>query len=88
MKKMTTKIHLRHLDLREIVVCAFSPVSFYVGKKEILLGDNPSRNYTELARKFSLFFESAPFDENFDIFSLINDIYIHLSIFSRKDIEE
>ncbi len=44
----------------------FSPVSFYVGKKEILLGDNPSRNYTELARKFSAFFESTSLDENFD----------------------
>ena len=44
----------------------FSPISFYVGKKEVILGDNPSRNYTELARKFPHFFSISNMTENFD----------------------
>ena len=44
----------------------FSPISFFVGKKEVVLGDNPSRNYTELSRKFPQFFSMSNISENFD----------------------
>ena len=44
----------------------FSPVSFYVGKKEVLLGNNPYRNYTELVRKFPQFFHDCNLSLNFD----------------------
>ena len=37
-----------------------------MGKKEVILGDNPSRNYTELARKFPHFFSISNMTENFD----------------------
>ena len=33
-----------------------SSVYFYVGKKQVLLGDSPIRNYRELCRKFPLLF--------------------------------
>jgi hypothetical protein len=44
----------------------FSPISFSVGRKEVILGDNPSKNYTELARKFPHFFSKTNMTENFD----------------------
>jgi hypothetical protein len=54
----------------------FSPISFFIGKKEILLGDNPSRNYTELARKLPFFFSSKDITENFDqgIYQVANSL--------------
>ena len=57
--------------------------------------DNEKQQQDDLTRSCFIakelrcrFIRFKPFDENFDIFSLINDIYIHLSIFPRKDIEE
>lgn len=44
----------------------FSPISFFVGKTEVLLGHNPYRNYTELARKFPEFFPDSNLTLNFD----------------------
>lgn len=54
----------------------FSPISFYVGRKEVLLGDNPTRNYTELARKFPQFFSKNNMTENFDqgVFQIANSL--------------
>ncbi len=44
----------------------FSPISFFVGKTEVLLGDNPSRNYRELSRKFPQFFSPDDLSDSFD----------------------
>lgn len=54
----------------------FSPISFFIGKKEVILGDNPSRNYIELSRKFPKFFSMRNMSENFDqgVFQIANNL--------------
>ena len=68
-------------------------VYFYVGKKQIILGDNPARNYRELCRKFpnlfmneqngSVAFESelANFNSNYNDFCS----KVTLAIFQEKN---